>query len=153
MKKFLISVILAALTAASVMAQDAQAAKPVWDHGDNVSDLSYQNVFIYKVLDHKDAYIVMYAKQGMKVGTTIVPKSWSAQTPRKLDIRNKPKGLSPYMTVIKKNGEFLLVRMTLPLNRNDPVCADQDFGTIVVPTFIPCFAYMTIYASLWSRTL
>ena len=95
MKKFLISVILAALTAASVMAQDAQAAKPVWDHGDNVSDLSYQNVFIYKVLDHKDAYIVMYAKQGMKVGTTIVPKSWSAQTPRKLDIRNKPKGLSP----------------------------------------------------------
>ena len=38
MKKFLISVILAALTAASVMAQDAQAAKPVWDHGDNVSD-------------------------------------------------------------------------------------------------------------------
>ena len=40
MKKFLRSVILAALTAASVMAQDAQAAKPVWDHGDNVSDLS-----------------------------------------------------------------------------------------------------------------
>ena len=131
MNKFLISVILAALTAASVMAQDAQAAKPVWDHGDNVSDLSYQNVFIYKVLDHKDAYIVMYAKQGMKVGTTIVPKSWSAQTPRKLDIRNKPKGLSPYMTVIKKNGEFLLVRMTLPLNRNDPVWGVAPNGTTV----------------------
>ena len=90
------------------LAQDGssskESTKPVWDHGDNKSSLTYQNVRFYRIYDQKDAYVVLYEKQGLKLGTVTLPKKWLSNKDgaRKLIFREAPKGLQPYMTIIKK---------------------------------------------------
>ena len=118
-KRFIASLLVSFVIVLSSVAQENQNSKPIWDHGDNVSDITYQNLQIYKIYDSKDAYVVVYAKSGIKVGQVSIPKDWAKTTPRKLEIRNKPVKLSPYMTVIKQNGEFLKVWLTVPLNKLD----------------------------------
>lgn len=118
-KRFIASLLVSFVIVLSSVAQENQNSKPIWDHGDNVSSITYQNVQVYKIYDAKDAYVVVYAKSGIKVGQVSIPKDWAKTTPRKLEIRNKPVKLSPYMTVIKQNGEFLKVWLTVPLNKLD----------------------------------
>lgn len=96
------------------------------------SKLSYHNVIVYKVLDQKDAYIVMYAKGHRDVGTVTVPKKWYDTKPSKLSFRALPKGMSPYMTVIKKEGTFDRVILTLPVDHSiSTVWGIADPGTVV----------------------
>ncbi|MCR5605566.1 MAG: hypothetical protein K6F69_01945 [Treponema sp.] len=90
-----------------------------WQHEDNVSDLSYVNVTIYKIYDHVDAYVVKYAKAGLAVGQVVIPKSWFKDRPAQLEFRQLTRQLTPYMTVLKKGGEFYKVILTLPTDRND----------------------------------
>ena len=103
----------------------SEAKKPIWDHGDNVSSISYHNVNVYRVLDHRDAYIVIYEKQLNKVGSCIIPKEWHNNPKpgeiRKLSFRNKSKGVPSYMTVVYKDGEFYRVFLTLTRDHRDPV--------------------------------
>ena len=54
MKKLLLVLMLAAGFVASALTQDA-AKTPVWNHGDNVSDITYRNVVIYRVYNQQDA--------------------------------------------------------------------------------------------------
>lgn len=120
-KRFITALLVSFVIVLSSVAQENQNSKPIWDHGDNVSDITYQNVQIYKIYDSKDAYVVLYAKGGINVGQVTIPKSWAKTMPRKLEFRNKPVKLSPYMTVIKQNGEFLKVWLTIPSNRLDSI--------------------------------
>lgn len=133
MKKAAAALALALVIAFSAVSQEEQQSKPVWDHGDNVSSLTYQNVRIYKIYDQKDAYVVLYEKQGIDIGTAVLPKKWfsNEEGARKLNFRNLPKGLSPYMTVIKQDGEFLKVRVTVPNNRFNPIWSIYPRGKTV----------------------
>ena len=132
MKKILAAALLAVLLVLPTFAEDsAEKTKPIWDHGDNVSELSYQNVKIYRILDQKDSYVVLYAKNGVGIGQAVVPKKWFKESPRKLSFRTKPSTISPYMTVIKKNGEFYKVWLTLPLSRNDSTWGVVEDGVTV----------------------
>ena len=92
-------------------------------HEENWSDLSYVQVPIYKVLDSKEAYVVIYAKNKIGAGSTVIPKSWikgTKDSPRKLQIRDLKMGkLKPFMTVVKKNGEFHHVILNLCVNKSD----------------------------------
>ena len=111
-------------------------SKPVWDHGDNVSKLMYKNFRIYKIYDQRDAYIVLYERQNLKVGTAVIPKKWASnkEGARKLYFRTLPKGLYPYMTVFQEDGEFYKVWIAAPLNRYDSLWAVAPSGTKVEGT-------------------
>lgn len=79
MKKFFAAAVLAIAMILPAVSQEnnEQTKQPVWNHGDNVSTISYQNVRIFKIYDQKDAYVVLYEKQGIDIGTAVLPKNGS----------------------------------------------------------------------------
>ena len=116
--------ILSALLCVGVLFSASAKEKADYKYEYQEANVSYRNVQIYKVLDHKDAYIVMYAKGHRDVGTVTIPKKWyssasSAQS--KLSFRALPRGMYPYMTVLSRDGSFERVLLTLPITRNSPV--------------------------------
>ncbi len=133
MKKLFAAAILAFIMVIPALSQEEEQKKPVWDKGDNVSSISYVNVRIYKIYDQKDSYIVLYEKQGMAVGTAVLPKKWlkNEDGARKLSFRSTSKGIAPYMTVINSDGEFLKVWVTAPISRFNSVWAVAPSGTQV----------------------
>ena len=138
MKKFFAAAVLAIAMILPAVSQEnnEQTKQPVWNHGDNVSTISYQNVRILKIYDQKDAYVVLYEKQGIDIGTAVLPKKWfkNEDGARKLNFRTMPKGLSPYMTVISQNGEFLKVWITAPTNRFNSLWAIAPSGMELTQT-------------------
>ena len=97
----------------------------------NWSELSYIQVPIYKILDSKEAYIIIYAKNKVGVGKTVIPKKWnksSPDNPRKLQIRELKTGkVKPFMTVIKKSGEFHKVILTIPVDKKNSTWGVVDY--------------------------
>lgn len=100
-------------------------------HEENWSNMTYYQVPVYKILDSKDAYIVIYAKNKYGVGSTVIPKKWingNPEEPRKLKIRNLPSGkLKPFLSVVKKNGEFHHVILNVPKSRRDSAWGVADY--------------------------
>ncbi len=134
MKKILTALLLAACLAVPVIAQEtssdtSETTKAIWDHGDNVSPLSYYKVPIYQIWDQKDAYVVFYQKQDLKVGTITVPKTWANKESRKLQFRNRPKQETSTLTVYYKDGEFHKVVLTVSPSRQDSVWSTAPNGT------------------------
>ncbi|MBQ9538021.1 MAG: hypothetical protein IJU95_02020 [Treponema sp.] len=134
MKKILFALVLAAGMVMAVAAQDT-TAKKVWDHGDNVSDISYQTFVVSRIYDSLDAYTILYEKAGYKIGKVSIPKSWAYQgvTPEahkthKLFFRNKIKTIDNLMTVFYKGGEFYKVVLTVPVSKADDVWAVAPNG-------------------------
>ena len=127
MKKLLLTFALAAAMVFSAAADESgkESTPRVWDHGDNISSISYQNVRFHKTYDAQDAYVVLYEKQGVKIGTAVIPKKWAKNTEghRKLLFRNAPAKIGSYLTIIKKDGEFQKVLVTVPSNRFNPIWA------------------------------
>ena len=111
MKKTL-SALLVAFCLATVVAfaQETQQEELAYEP----SALTYRNAVVYKVFDHKDVVIVMYAKHDSGIAQVQIPKRWSQEYPRKLNYRTCPPGINPFMTVMYQNGEFFKVLLTLP---------------------------------------
>lgn len=122
MKKLLcaISVFAAVMTAAF-----AVPTKHNETHEENWSDITYVQVPIYRIFDSKDAYLVIYAKNRLGEGKAVIPKKWAKgnpDNPRKLKIRFLDRGrLQPFMTVVKKSGEFKQVILNVPPSKLEPV--------------------------------
>lgn len=74
----------------------------------------YKNIGILKVLNHPDAYVVIYNKGSIGTGQVVIPKSWFKYTENKAVLRALPKSLNPYMTVTYRNGEFDFVMLSMP---------------------------------------
>ena len=102
---------------------------------ENWGDISYMYVPIIKVFDSRDGYVVFYQKSHFGTGKTVIPKEWSRGTveaPKKLKIRNLPAGkLKSYMTVVKKDGEFLRVILTVPADKRNDVWGVVKAGSKV----------------------
>ncbi len=124
MKKIILALLLAASFVLPLAAQsgDSEKTTPIWDHGDNVSDISYTSVPIYRVFQHKDAYVVYYQKQDLRRGTVVIPRKWAYGTAgRKLYFRKRPANLDSFMTVYYKGGEFYKVTLTVDLASHDAI--------------------------------
>ena len=69
MKKNLLALLLVfALTVAGAFAQEqAERTTEKYD-----GKMSYRNVIVYKVFDHKDVVIVIYAKHGKDMGQVMI---------------------------------------------------------------------------------
>lgn len=92
--------------------------------GHTKADITYQTAPIYKILDSKDHYVVLYGKNGAKIGTVTIPKKWAKwqkDTPRKLTVRDLPPKMNPFITIVKKDNEFLKVMLTVPVNKNNRI--------------------------------
>lgn len=117
MKKFLVAFTLFAVLMGGLFAEKKEFEQP--------SSLSYENIPVLKVMEGRDGYVVIYQKNRTGVGSTVVPKSWAngnTENPRKLKFRNlKPGLLKPFMTIVKKDGDFHRVILTLPMNKNDSI--------------------------------
>lgn len=130
MKKLLLALIMAAGIVLPVLAQEA--TKPIWDNGDNVSNLTYRNVQVYKVYEQLDSYIVLYEKQSTEIGQVVIPKKWATgNVDRKLVFHEKVKKIGSYMSVFYKDGEFYKVILNVPQNRADAVWGIAPNGTQV----------------------
>lgn len=121
MKKLFAAALLAVFFTLPLLAQEGESKKPLWDHGDNVSSLSLRNIRIYKILDQVDGYVIIYEKNGLSTGRTVVPKKWYTDRPCKLEFSNLAKGISPYMTIINRDGEFDKLIICVSPNRRDSV--------------------------------
>lgn len=115
MKKFVLA---ALVTLCMVLPTFATAS---WKHGNNESAYSYKSAVIYRILETSDAYVVKYAKSGVAIGQTVVPKKWLKDRPCQLQVRFLPRQLTPYITVIKKDGAFYKVVLNLPESKMDSV--------------------------------
>ncbi len=92
--------------------------------GHKQSELSYYSAPVYKVMDSAKAYTVIYGKAGHKMGTVTIPKDWAKNKPdtvKRLLVRNCPPKITPYVTIVKKSGDFLKVMLTVPTNHNDRI--------------------------------
>lgn len=123
MKKF----VLAALVALCMVLPTSATAS--WKHGDNESAYSYKSAVIYRILETKDAYVVKYAKAGLAIGQVVVPKQWLKDRPCQLNVRFLPRQLTPYITVIKKDGSFYKVVLNIPEDKNDHIWGVLKYGS------------------------
>lgn len=91
---------------------------------ENWSDMTYQSIPVYKVLEGPTAFVVMYQKGKYGVGQTVLPKTWTRgnkEAPAKLKMRATNGGkLKPFITVVKKGGEFHHVVLTMPTSKANP---------------------------------
>ena len=125
-KSFILSVL---ILVGILFSSAAQGAQREYKYPFHESEVSYHNVEVYKVLDHKDAYIVNYAKGHRDVGSVTIPKKWYSSmktADAKLSFRSLPKSMSPYMTVISRGGAFERVILNLPTSRADSVWGVAD---------------------------
>ncbi|MBQ6780381.1 MAG: hypothetical protein IJP62_04030 [Treponema sp.] len=127
MKKF--GIVFAMLLTLAICALSAEEREYKYEYQE--SKLSYHNVTVYKVLEQKETYIVMYAKGHRDVGSVTIPKKWYNENPAKLSFRTLPKGMSPYMTVIKREGSFDHVILTMPIDHANSAWGVADAGTVV----------------------
>ena len=122
MKKFILAFAMVFCLTLPMIAQQAEGenSTPIWDHGDNISNLDYNNVKIYKIYDQAENYVVLYEKRGIKVGQVNIPKQWIRSTDGndpKLKMRPISEDIEPYMSVIYKDGSFYKVVLSLPSSR------------------------------------
>ncbi len=120
------AILVAGLTFTAAAQESADKAERTYKNEYHESEMSYKNVIVYKVLDQKDAYIVMYAKGHRDVGSVAIPKKWYKETPKKLRFRPLSKGMTSYMTVMYRSGNFDHVILTVPTNRSDAAWGVAD---------------------------
>jgi len=83
---------------------------------------TYFNVQVLKVLEHKDAYLVLYNKTGTKMGQVALPKEWfKYNSSNHSRLRPLPQGMQPYLTVIYKDNAFYKVYLNMPTDRTNAV--------------------------------
>ena len=123
MKRFIMAVILAACMVIPALAQsNSDSSKPIWDHGDNVSEYTYYTTPIYSIMMTREAYVVFYQVQDLSISKVIIPKTWQvAGEGKKLYFRNKTPGLDSYITVFYKEGQFHHVILTANPDMRDPI--------------------------------
>jgi len=122
MKRFLLVLALASIFVCGAFAAEnkkqdssSQRDESKW------STLSYVNVPIVKILEAKEGYVIIYQKNRVGTGSTVIPKSWAQGTPdspRKLKFRNVKHNNAAYMTVVQKEGEFKRVILTIPMDKS-----------------------------------
>ncbi|MCH5288371.1 MAG: hypothetical protein J1E32_00480 [Treponema sp.] len=127
MKKFcIVSALLLAVSLCMVSAVESD-----YKYEFQESKLVYHNVTVYKVLDHRQAYVVMYAKGHGDVGNVTIPKKWYKASPSKLYFRQLPKGMTPYMTIVNRDGAFDHVILTMPTSRANTAWGVADSNVVI----------------------
>ncbi len=121
MKKLIISVLLVLLTV-SVFAQVGPEDKSV----------EYENLQVYKVYAHPDAYVVMYYTKGVELGQVTLPTEWFRPGNEKGVLRTlETTDFTPYILLQYREGTFSKVILTMPNDRENVSWGIIDKGVDV----------------------
>ena len=137
MKKLILIFALAAIFSFSVFAQEnsesgSNSNIKIERNEEKWSTLTYVNLPILKILEARDAYVVIYQKNRLGTGSTVIPKSWvhgNKDAPSKLRLRSTKTANGAFMTVVKDNGEFVRVILTAPMSKSNSVWGVVARGT------------------------
>ena len=127
MKKLFILIALASVFSFAVFAQeggDSGSNIKIERHEGKWSTMTYVNVPVLKILEDKDAYVVIYQKNRIGTASTVIPKKWvrgTKEEPCKLKLRQTKFANGSTMTIVNDKGEFVRVVLTAPLSRSNPV--------------------------------
>ena len=120
MKKIILLFSFIAFFSTAVFAQEKSNTLEPAKEESKWSSLSYVTVPVLKVLEGVDAYVVVYQKNKIGTGKIVIPKKWTKgnpENPRKLKFRDSKNNKNSFMTVVKKEGNFHRVILTVPLNK------------------------------------
>lgn len=132
MKKIILSLVLFTALFASLSAAESYIPTTVEKNEENWSSMTYENIPILKILDSKYGYIIIYQKHRIGTGTTYIPKNWakgSPDSPRKLKIRNIKNPQESFMTVIKDDGEFKRVILSIPKSKSSNLWGVSEYNS------------------------
>lgn len=125
MKKLILIFALASIFSFSIFAQEESSSNiKIERNEEKWSTMSYVNVPVLKILEDKDAYVVIYQKNRMGTANTVIPKKWvhgTKESPSKLRLRSSKYAYNSTMTIVKDNGEFVRVILTAPLSRSNSI--------------------------------
>lgn len=124
MKRLMSVFAVLALLCVAVAAQENESGADSGRDESKWGPVSYYNLPIYKVLESKQAYVVIYGKARFGSGSTTIPKKWAkgnVDNPRKLKFRTVTDGLTPFMTVVSENGDFKRVILNMPVSKANHV--------------------------------
>ncbi len=125
MKKLILIFALASIFSFSIFAQEESSSNiKIERNEEKWSTMSYVNIPILKILEDKDAYVVIHQKNRIGTGNTVIPKKWirgTKDSPSKLRLRSSKYAYNSTMTIVKDNGEFVRVILTAPLSRSNSV--------------------------------
>ncbi|WP_027727376.1 hypothetical protein [Treponema sp. C6A8] len=91
--------------------------------------VTYYSVPVLKVLDSRDAYVVIYQKNKIGTASVLLPKKWCLPTkgePVKLKVRAVNTMDEAYFSVYKRNGEFYRAVLNVPLKKTNPIWGIVD---------------------------
>lgn len=132
MKKLLVLLALFSVFTCSLFAAESDGEKKQSEYIHNEekwSDFSYVNVPILKVMEARNAYVVLYQKNKYGTGKVVIPKNWAngnKDNPKKLKFRSVKHTNESFMTVVKNNGDFYKVYLTLPMSKANPIWGIAD---------------------------
>jgi len=130
MKKSLFVLVFSLLFTIASFAQSTKQPSTVIIDESKKSTLSYSNVPVLKILEGKDAYVVIYQKYKYGAGSVVIPKKWARgnpESPRKLKFRPTQPAVGSYLTIVKKDGEFSKVILNTTMNKQDSVWGVVDY--------------------------
>lgn len=134
MKKFLMILVLVSVFSTFLVAaenEDNKKTNASYEKTEGKwSSYYYVNVPILKILEGKNAYSIIYQKKGVGVGSVVIPKKWAKGTPedpRKLKFRKVRSSINSFMTIVKDDGEFKRVILSIPMNKSDPIWGVADY--------------------------
>lgn len=131
MKKIIAFALSALLVISAIFAAESNVVTTVERDPAKWTDLSYETAPILKILDGKDGYVVIYQKNKIGVGQTVVPKSWALGTPenpKKLKFRNTKNPNESFITIVKKGSTFKRVILTIPMSKKNDMWGVVDYS-------------------------
>lgn len=137
MKKKILIFAVISIIVSSIFAQSKTTGLTPEKHEEKWSDMTYYTVPILKVLEAKDAYVILYLKNNSGTGTTVIPKSWAKGTPdnpKKLKFRDIKNPAAAYMTVVSKENSFYRVILTVPIRKNNNLWGVIEYSKQVPDT-------------------
>ncbi|EID84487.1 hypothetical protein MSI_20360 [Treponema sp. JC4] len=93
------------------------------------SEVTYYSVPVLKVLDSRDAYVVIYQKNRIGTASVLLPKKWCLPTKGeavKLRVRAVNTQNEAYFSVYKRNGEFYRAVLNVPMKKTNPIWGIVD---------------------------
>jgi len=85
------------------------------------SEFYYVNVPVLRVFPWRLGYYVIYRRAGLKTGEAYIPHLWFDRRDNRAVLYLTDTNITPYMTLMLRNGEFDHVRLVLPKNQNHTV--------------------------------
>lgn len=120
MKKIILLFTFLTIFSFSLAAQSTNTVSSPEKTDSKWSSISYVNVPILKIMEGKDGYVIIYQKNKTGIGNVVIPKKWAkgdTKNPRKLKFRKVTNNVNSFMTVVKKDGEFLRVILSVPMSK------------------------------------